>query len=641
MEERRKNFVDADALLRRIAEGTAAATGEQFFRILVETLREVLSTRGAWVTEYLPQDRALRGLAFKLENDWITNYYTVIDGTPCEIVVNEKRLVHFERGLIQSFPQDQELQDLNVESYMGVPLLDDRNDVIGHLAVLDNQPMNMDARVADIFRIFASRATAELQRIRAERDLREREEKLGRLVSGAMDAILELDSELKLSQINSAAEKVFGCDGTCVIGSHIDKLLSDDSGYRFRSLAAQLDAGPQGRRSEWIPGGLEARRVDGAMFPAEATISITEDQGRRFYTVVLRNVNDRFEAENRIQSLTKQREYLQEELRDTLASREILGQSPAIARVLHDIQLVAELDSTVLILGETGTGKELIARAVHDASARRDHPLIKVNCAAIPAALMESEFFGHEKGAFTGATDRRDGRFTLADGGTIFLDEIGDLPLDLQSKLLRILQEGEFEPVGSSKTRKVNVRVIAATNRDLGAASREGKFREDLYYRLNVFPIDVPPLRDRGDDIVVLADAFTQRFAARMGRRIHALTSDCSARLKGYSWPGNVRELANVIERAVITACDGKLNLDRALPRVEAAPSAADAPKANGGILTISELQNLERDSIQRALESAGWRVSGDGGAAKLLGLNPSTLASRMKALGIARPKNS
>ncbi len=640
MEERRKDFIDADTLLRRIAEGTAAATGEQFFRILVQTLRDVLGTRGAWVTEFVPEERALRGLAFLLHDQWVDNYYTPIDGTPCEIVVTEKRLVHYEDGLIESFPHDQELQDLSVESYMGVPLLDARDEVIGHLAVLDSKPMRMDARVADIFRIFASRATAELQRIRAERDLREREEKLGRLVSGAMDAILELDGELNVSQINPAAESVFGCDGKCVMGRHVDSLLTDESGYRFRTLAARLDAGPQGRRSEWIPGGLEARRMDGGTFPAEATISITEDNGRRYFTVVLRNVNDRLQAEHRIQSLKREREYLQEELREALASREILGESEAIRRVLHDIGLVAETDSTVLILGETGTGKELIARAVHDASARREYPLIKVNCAAIPAALMESEFFGHEKGAFTGATDRREGRFALADGGTIFLDEIGDLPLDLQRKLLRVLQEGEFEPVGSSKTRKVNIRVIAATNRDLASASRDGKFREDLYYRLNVFPIDVPPLRERGDDILVLAEAFTQRFAARMGRRVDGMTPECRARLKAYTWPGNVRELANVIERAVITALDGKLNLDRALPRAET-PDAPEVSKPAGGILTIADLQNLERDSILRALESSGWRVSGDGGAAKLLGLNPSTLSSRMKALGIARPKTS
>jgi PAS domain S-box-containing protein len=631
--------LDADAVLRRIAEGTASATGEQFFRVLVRTLGEVLGTYGAWVTEYLPQERALRGLAFWADGQWVEGYYAQIDGTPCEVVVNEKRLVHYPDGLMKSFPKDPDFEKLYVESYVGVPLLDTANNVIGHLAVMDGKPLPDDPQMVNIFRIFASRATAELQRICAEREVREREGKLGRLVSGAMDAIIELDSALHVSQINPAAEKVFGCDGGCVMGHSFDSLLSTESGARFRALAEQLEAGPDGRRSQWLPGGLDAKRMDGGTFPAEATVSVTEDMGHRYYTVVLRNVNDRQEAERRIQSLTREREYLQEELREALAAREILGESPAIHRVLNDIRLVGATDSTVLILGETGTGKELIARAVHDASGRRERPLIKVNCAAIPAALMESEFFGHERGAFTGATDRREGRFALADGGTIFLDEIGDLPIDLQSKLLRILQEGEFEPVGSSKTRRVNVRVIAATNRDLSAASREGRFREDLYYRLNVFPVEVPPLRERGDDIIVLAEAFIQRFAQRMGRRVEGLTTECCARLKAYSWPGNVRELANVIERAVITAEDGCLNLDRALPRAGGTVGVADAPKLESGILTIAELQGLERASILRALDAAGWRVSGDGGAAKLLGLNPSTLSSRMKALGITRPK--
>lgn len=227
-----------------------------------------------------------------------------------------------------------------------------------------------------------------------------------------------------------------------------------------------------------------------------------------FYTLILRNVRDRLEAERKIHALTNEAAYLREELRALRHFDAILGRSEPILRVLHDIQQVAETDATVLILGETGTGKELIARAIHHTGRRRDRPFIKVNCAAIPAALIESEFFGHERGAFTGATAKRDGRFTLADGGTIFLDETGELPLDLQAKLLRVLQEGEFEPVGSSQTRKVNVRVVAATNRDLQRAAQEGTFREDLYYRLNVFPIHVPPLRDRREDIPLLAAAF-------------------------------------------------------------------------------------------------------------------------------------
>jgi transcriptional regulator with GAF, ATPase, and Fis domain len=293
----------------------------------------------------------------------------------------------------------------------------------------------------------------------------------------------------------------------------------------------------------------------------------------------------------------------------------------------------------VLILGETGSGKELIARAIHGASPRRERPMVKVNCAAIPASLIESEFFGHERGAFTGATGKREGRFALADGGTIFLDEVGELPLELQGKLLRVLQEGEFEPVGSSRTRKVNVRVVAATNRDLFREVQDGRFREDLYYRLSVFPLTVPPLRERGDDIALLAEEFARKFAQKTGRTLAPFTPQCLARLKAYPWPGNVRELQNVIERAVITARDGRMNLDRALPdvpEISALPAAVE--EASDRIRTVQEIEALERANILRALEACGWRVSGDNGAAQRLGMNPSTLSSRIKALGIRRP---
>jgi transcriptional regulator with GAF, ATPase, and Fis domain len=365
-------------------------------------------------------------------------------------------------------------------------------------------------------------------------------------------------------------------------------------------------------------------------------------QRQIFYTLILRNVNERLEAEQKIRSLSDEAEYLKEEIKTLHNFDEIIGRSKPLLRVLHDVKQVADADATVLIFGKTGTGKELIARAIHAASQRRDKPFIKVNCPAIPATLIESEFFGHERGAFTGATRKRDGRFALADGGTIFLDEIGELPLDLQVKLLRLLQEGEFEPVGSSRTRKVNVRVLAATNRDLHQSAQNGEFREDLYYRLNVFPIEVPSLRDRGNDITLLASAFAKRFAQKMGRTIEPLSQECIRRLGAYSWPGNVRELANVIERAVITSRDGRLNLDRALP--ETAKDAASAKaisrteEMTEQIRTAQELHALERDNLLRALETAGWRVAGKNGAARLLGINASTLSSRMKALGIKRP---
>jgi transcriptional regulator with GAF, ATPase, and Fis domain len=295
----------------------------------------------------------------------------------------------------------------------------------------------------------------------------------------------------------------------------------------------------------------------------------------------------------------------------------------------------------VLLTGETGTGKELFARAIHEASGRSRRPLVKVNCAAIPANLIESELFGHERGAFTGATQRREGRFSLADGGTIFLDEVGELPLELQPKLLRVLQEGEFEPVGSSRTKSVDVRVVSATNVDLDQAVKEGAFREDLYYRLNVFPIRLPPLRERGDDVVLLAEAFARRFARRSGRSLLPLGDADARRLEAYHWPGNVRELQNVIERAVITSRDGRLNLARALPLPEGAPHAAESGggETPGRLLTEAEVRELERENLRRALERAGWKVSGDGGAAGLLGVSPSTLSSRMKALGLRRPR--
>lgn len=398
-----------------------------------------------------------------------------------------------------------------------------------------------------------------------------------------------------------------------------------------------------GRQSLWITGGLEVKQVGRGAFPAEATLACFEARGRRFFALVLRSVNERLEAERKIQSLQAEAAYLREEVSELQNHDEIVGSSAPMFRALHDVKQVAATDTTVLILGETGTGKELFARAIHQSSPRRVKPLIKVNCAAIPSALIESEFFGHERGAFTGATARREGRFALADGGTIFLDEVGELPLDLQSKLLRVLQEGEFEPVGSSKTRKVNVRVVAATNRNLLQRVREGLFREDLYYRLNVFPLEVPPLRERGDDIALLAEAYAERFARRMGRRLDPLSPEGIQRLKAYTWPGNVRELISVIERAAITAENGRLNLDRALPETAGVATATAATPtvlpedALQPIRTIQDLELLERQNLIRALETSNWRVAGDRGAARLLGMNPSTLNSRMKALGIRR----
>jgi transcriptional regulator with GAF, ATPase, and Fis domain len=397
----------------------------------------------------------------------------------------------------------------------------------------------------------------------------------------------------------------------------------------------------------WIPGGFTVSPARGAAFPAEATLSCFQVHGKPGFLLILRNIIERMEAERRIASLSAQAEYLREAIAADHGFDEIVGRSRSLRQALQSVSQVAVTDASVLLIGETGTGKELFARAIHKKSARHDGPLIKVNCAAIPATLIESEFFGHERGAFTGATQRREGRFELADGGTIFLDAIGELPLELQGKLLRVLQEGEFEPVGGSRTRRVNVRVIAATNRDLEQSVKQGAFREDLYYRLSVFPLRLPPLRERGEDVVLIAENTLERLARQMGRRIAPLSEDDVAVLKAYRWPGNVRELRNVIERALITSTDGRLSLRRVLPAEEPTDGvrARDsftptAPVASmDEVLTEARVRELERANLIRALEHCGWRAGGAGSAAELLGVSPSTLKSRMKALGIARPR--
>jgi transcriptional regulator with GAF, ATPase, and Fis domain len=296
--------------------------------------------------------------------------------------------------------------------------------------------------------------------------------------------------------------------------------------------------------------------------------------------------------------------------------------------VLDKVRLVAPTDATVLIDGETGTGKELIARAIHSSSQRRDKPLIKINCAALPTGLVESELFGHEKGAFTGAIARHTGRFELADGGTIFLDEVGELPAEAQAKLLRVLQEREFDRVGGTAPKKVDVRVIAATNRDLLKAVREKAFREDLYYRLSVFPLALPPLRERSEDIPLLASFLLDKFAARVGKRFEGIDARTLRRLMAYPWPGNVRELENVLERAVILATGPMLEVD---PDVLGQPGAKPAGRPSAA------LEDVERDHILAVLRQTKWVIEGPRGAATVLGLHPNTLRSRLKKLGLSR----
>ncbi|MDH4109123.1 MAG: sigma 54-interacting transcriptional regulator [Gammaproteobacteria bacterium] len=416
-----------------------------------------------------------------------------------------------------------------------------------------------------------------------------------------------------------------------------------------------------GRLREVISGGEflnEPRQMvtrDGAVLDLlMSAISDRDETGKvRRMLVASKDVTERNRAERALrdalaenarlrEELERERDYLREEVNVAMNFGRIVGTSATLSQMLAQVEAVAATPASVLILGESGVGKELVARAIHSRSPRADAPLVKVNCASIPKELFESEFFGHVKGSFTGAHRDRVGRFQLADGGTIFLDEVGEIPLELQGKLLRVLQESEFERVGDDITRSVDVRIIAATNRDLEQLVVDGEFREDLFYRLSVFPIRVPPLRERKDDAVQLAKHFLERTCNDFGRKPLRLTRSQVAEIREYDWPGNVRELKNVIERAVILSKGEALRLDLSLPRRGGRGKQADPvvpSKPADGILTDQEMTAFQKSNVLAALNQSGWKVSGAGGAAELLGVRPTTLAHRIKTLGIKKPR--
>jgi formate hydrogenlyase transcriptional activator len=512
-EERRR----AEALLRSLTEGTAAVTGGAFFESLVEHLAKALQVRRAYVAECLPDDRA-KSRALWMGQEPAPNFEYSLSGTPC-MKVSKGQTCLYARNVTDYFPENQFLARFGYESYLGIPLLDSMQRVIGHMVLVDDKPMSEDPLWISVLRTFASRAGAELEREQGNEKLRQ--------------ALAEVET-----------------------------------------------------------------------------------------------LKNRLHEEN---------VYLQEEIRTEHNFEEMVGQSPALRNMLQKVERVAGTDATVLITGETGSGKELIARALHNRGARKQRPLVKVNCGAVPAALLESELFGHVKGAFTGALERRVGRFELADGGTLFLDEVGELPLDTQVKLLRVLQEREFEPVGSSKTMRVDVRIIAATNRDLQEEVKAGRFRADLFFRLNVVPIAVPPLRERAADIPVLVMYFVSRYAKKFGRSIDGVARDTMDRLIAYQWPGNIRELQNVVERAVVMAQGSRLSLEPDVLPAPPAPSPAQAAPAARIDTGGGSLHEAERRHIEAVLAQTRGLIEGPAGAARILNLHPNTLRSRMKKLGVKR----
>jgi PAS domain S-box-containing protein len=648
----------SDQLLHAIIEGTSAVAGEDFFRSLVKHLAQGLNVRWVFVAECLPNLRA-RTLAYWDTHGLEENFEYSLTGTPC-LEVTQGRTCHVPDRLAEVFPADKGMIDMGTLSYLGVPLRDSERRVIGHLVTFDDKPMPHDPLALSVLETFANRAGLEVERMRAFQKLhrlnQESEERFRDLFEEAPIAYVHEGLDTRFVRANRAAMRILGIRPHEIEGTYGKSFIPDTPDAQ-RRLREALESIGKGTDTSGVV--LELRRKDDGK-PIWIQWWSRPDPGGTYTRTMFVDITEQVMMSREKARLEAQNIYLQEEIRSEHNFTEIVGNCSSLLNVLRQVDQVAPTDSTILILGETGTGKELIARAIHDRSDRKAFPLVKVNCGAISAGLVESELFGHVKGAFTGALTNRDGRFKLADGGTIFLDEVGELPLDTQVKLLRVLQEQEFEPIGGSRTIKVNVRVIAATNRDLNEAIKEGKFRSDLYYRLNVVPMQVPALRERVDDIPLLATFFMQRFAKKFNKPVNRVSEATLQRLARYSWPGNIRELQNIIERAVVLSQGNTLSLsvdfDTAAPpgsrpvkseaadairntRHETRPQkeqpAAPAASAPEG---PAALEDVERRHIESVLKETNWMIEGERGAAKILSLNPSTLRSRMQKLGIKRP---
>ena len=458
---------------------------------------------------------------------------------------------------------------------------------------------------------------------------------------------LTMNEKGLILEVNLTAAQLLGVERSALVKQPLSRfILPEDQDIYYRHRKLLFEAG-EPRACE-----MRMQRPGGLSFWARVESAVAKDaNGSSVCRAVMSDINDhkrvdevlreKEDAELRKQTaetalleikklkdqLEAERGYLQEEINLGYNYENIIGQSNGLKYVLHKVEQIAGSNTNVLVLGETGTGKELIARAIHGLGPRKHRALVKVNCAALPSNLIESELFGHEKGAFTGSHSRQIGRFEVADGSTLFLDEIGELPLGLQSKLLRVVQDGEFERLGSSRTTKVDVRIIAATNRNLEEEVRKGGFREDLWYRLAVFPITIPPLRDRREDIPLLVEFYVKKISRRMGKTIEIISKDVMKTLENYNWPGNVRELENVLERAVINSSGPKLRL---MDNLNKQPKDVAKPEQT--------LENVERDYIKSVLEETGWKVSGKNSAAEILGLDRSTLRARMRKLNIQKP---
>lgn len=641
MEESEKSATGANEMLRLISEGTASVIGTDFFRSLAYHIIISTGIRYAIVTECANAAKTrIRTLVYIERDNFLDNFEYDLTGTPCEIVMKGDNY-YCTADLDHLFPKDE-----GVKSYFGVPIFSSSGEIVGHLAIFDTKPLVISEQMLSILKIFASRAGAEIERKVADEKLKNANEELKHLLDESEQRFRDLFEQAPIAYVhegldskfikaNRAALKILGVRPDEVAETYGASLVPDTPDAQ-RKLKEAFESIGRGDDTSGVV--LELRRKDNGK-PIWIQWWSNPDLSGKFTRTMFVDITDKVLLEQEQLKLQAQNEYLQEEIKLDHNFDEIISKSKKFQGVLQKVEQVASTDATVLILGESGTGKELLCRAIHSISKRSKQPFVKINCAALPANLIESELFGHEKGAFTGAIAQKIGRFELADGGTLFLDEIGEMPMDLQAKLLRVLQESELERVGGSKTIKVNVRIIAATNRDLHLSVNKKEFREDLYYRLNVFPIMSPSLRERKEDIPVLVDHFCKKYSVKLGRKIMTVSKPVLDTLMRYDWPGNVRELENVIERGMIVSRASVLEPGEWLPKVHTHSSIPSTVTLQIERAKANSLEDVERNHIMDVLNKTEWKIRGENGAAKILNLNPTTLEARMKKLGIVRPK--
>ena len=642
-------------MVSEIAKGVSGATGEAFFQSLVRHLARALNAEYVLVGALHPSGERISTLAIHGPAGDLPVLEYGLEGTPCAHVV-EQQVCSYPSGVSQLFPQDEMLVAAGAEGYVGSPMIDSSGRCLGLICAITREPLANPKLAETLLTIFAASAEAELERKNYEDALAHSEERFRAFVDHGNEGVMWIRLEQPISMdrpedeqiehyyrygyvadCNDQAARLFGYSGAeALIGRRLEAVSPRADPEQIERLRAGIRNGwnfSQVERSLGDRDLLMTRHgvIENGMLLSVWVTARDITELKRAEAEVLRlngQLQSHLEQLTALQArLEQDNAYLLEEIRSEHNLGEMVGASQKFRELTERIHLVASTSATVMISGETGTGKELVARAIHDLSPRSNRPLVKVNCAAISAGLVESELFGHVKGAFTGATERRIGRFEYADGGTLFLDEVTELPLETQAKLLRVLQEQEFEPVGSNRTVKIDVRLLAATNRNLAELVHEGRFRADLYYRLLVVPVEVPTLRDRRSDIPQLATHFVQRLSRQFGRSVQRISESMMHEMMVYDWPGNVRELENFLARAIVL-CHGD-TLDMRLGVTEGAPEVAV------GRLT---LEAVERKHIESVLASTGWVLEGPKGAAAILRVNPSTLRSRMRRMGIRRP---